>query len=177
MGCGDPRGDGPETSDLWRGAETYACKGGPEAPVKQRTLFRTGAMLTPMLLPSPCEARKTGGTAGAVCDEARETLTIAGCRRSCPGTQNAVRVWVRISPRWERNPRCGTGARPAASGASTTPGRRPLQASRRGRPSGRYLWPPHEGTILWWPSQKSKGEGRGRGGGGEGVVYGGGGGG
>ena len=54
------RGDGPEISDLWRGAEIYACEGGSE---EQRTPFGPGETPTSVLSPSPCEARKTGGTA------------------------------------------------------------------------------------------------------------------
>ena len=100
------------------------------------------------------QGRQEGHT-GGVCDGGLDRLAIAGCRRSCPGTRTVVRAWGRISPRWERNPSCGTGAGPAESGWSITPWRRLVPASRRGRPSGWYPWPWHEGTVLRWPSWKS----------------------
>ena len=71
--------------------------------MEQRTPFSPGETPPLVLLPSPCEAWKTGGTTGAVYDgegvgggggggRGAETPTIAGCRRSCPGTRAAVRA-------------------------------------------------------------------------------------
>ena len=58
----------------------------------QKIPFGPGETPTPVLSPSPCEASKTGGTARIVCEGGQERVTIAGCRRSCPGTRTTVRA-------------------------------------------------------------------------------------